>query len=207
MPHFPRFATLSLLLALAPAGHAASFDCAKAESWAQRAICVEPSLGALDEALDARYREVLARSDLAASVQIEQTAWLRSTRDACTAAGCLKQVYAARLKQLDKQLAVAPPSLVSSGRYRRYVGGRPDPSGTELTLAARDTAQYRLTGKHASATAGIDGIIAPRVGSAQFQQGECSLRLMFAPDSLSVSATSPGCGTGVSYDGEYRRVD
>lgn len=60
------------------AASAASFDCAKAGQPVERAICANPTLSALDEALDQAYRTALTRPDDGTGrLQAEQRAWLR----------------------------------------------------------------------------------------------------------------------------------
>lgn len=91
-------------LSTAPA-KAASFDCGEPDrlNAAERRVCDNPRLGALDERLDSWYRRALVRAgyfDQTARVRSEQRAWLAS-RNACGASTrCLRRHYTSRLRQL-----------------------------------------------------------------------------------------------------------
>jgi uncharacterized protein len=92
---------LALLALLVPcAAGAASFDCAKAASRIEKAICADAGLSALDEHLGRFYfaaRERLAEN--ASCVAADQREWLRR-RNACADGACLKKTYLERLAEL-----------------------------------------------------------------------------------------------------------
>jgi len=116
-------AALLLVTTAAPARSAPSFACDKARTRAEKAICANAELSALDEYL-ARYygaaRDVVGRA--ADCLAADQRGWLRTVRDACADANCLEKAYLARLAELDalqpgatalKRVALpAGPSLV-----------------------------------------------------------------------------------------------
>jgi uncharacterized protein len=86
----------------AAGGAGQSFDCAKARSASEKLLCGDTQLRELDEHL-ARYYSA-ARIELrsaASCLQSDQAQWLRSTRDACPDAACLKNAYLNRLAELD----------------------------------------------------------------------------------------------------------
>lgn len=87
-------------LALGSAAHAASYDCAKAHSKVERMICADAQLSRLDEELAAAYEAVLKFNNKATFIHQEQKQWLKE-RNSCTDEGCLKNVYAARVQQLN----------------------------------------------------------------------------------------------------------
>ncbi len=80
---------------------AAGFDCARAASTTEKAICGDAGLSALDEHL-ARYyaagRMVLKEG--ASCLQSDQHRWLQR-RNACRDNACLKEAYLDRLAELD----------------------------------------------------------------------------------------------------------
>lgn len=81
---------------------AASFACGKAASSVEKMICADPGLSLLDEHLGRYYaaaRTTLAHADTCLAA--DQRNWLRTSRDACTDAACLKQQYLKRLAVLD----------------------------------------------------------------------------------------------------------
>lgn len=191
-----------------------SFDCAKAVSWAERAICIEPSLGALDLKLAARFKSALARSTQPAVLRSEQMNWLRSRRDACTHAMCIKEVYAARLRELEPGSKDTRAPLVAVGKYRRYRFGKIDPQAAELRIKALGDEEYAIAGDASWSSGGagphvgqIEGRIAPKSGLAEYIDGACRMKLLFAPGLISVRESTPACGgVNVSFDGDYRRV-
>ena len=88
--NLPKSVSLTiLLLALGFAGMAAaaSFDCAKAASPAEKAICADPELSAADEGLAEFYDQLvwLNVNDKAVLRQlaVEQKDWLQKQRNAC----------------------------------------------------------------------------------------------------------------------------
>ena len=99
-----------LLAAGLPFGaQAQSFDCTKARTPSERAICAQPSLGALDRAVADAYAAALARPDAnAAALQASEQAWLRSRDAKCSPparghaslAACLSAALTARLTAL-----------------------------------------------------------------------------------------------------------
>jgi len=82
-----------------------SFDCAKARSWSEVAVCNDPGLAALDRRVAELYRSTKAAldGDHQQSVVRDQRAWLQE-REGCKkqadGTGCLVGVYNARIAQL-----------------------------------------------------------------------------------------------------------
>jgi len=82
----PWFGIVLPLAAGPPAGaRAQSFDSTRARSPSERAICTQPSLGALDRAVAGAYAAALAHPGAdAASVRAGQRSWLRGRDAGCT---------------------------------------------------------------------------------------------------------------------------
>lgn len=107
----PALAAL-LLLTLPLHAQAASFDCAKAGSPTERAICSTPELGRKDVTVAAYYQLLLrlkpATSGMAYrefddQLRESQRQWLREQRDACQGdKRCLSQAYDQRIDALLK---------------------------------------------------------------------------------------------------------
>lgn len=89
-----------VLLLVSPPGHAASFDCAKATSVTEKAICADGKLSKLDRDLSVAWKNA---SDVAidpAATKSSQLQWLK-LRDACGAdTACLSARYNERLVAL-----------------------------------------------------------------------------------------------------------
>ncbi len=89
------------LAVVAPALHAASFPCEKAATKVEQAICASPELSTLDDHLGHYYagaRQALRHAD--DCLVSDQRAWIRTVRDACSEAACLKGAYLERLAVL-----------------------------------------------------------------------------------------------------------
>ena len=95
-------AIAGVLAAMAAPAAAQSFDCAKAQSAVEKMVCADKQLRELDEYLGRYYAAARADNKGAAScIQADQAEWLKSKRDACADASCLKSAYLNRLAELD----------------------------------------------------------------------------------------------------------
>jgi uncharacterized protein len=91
-----------LAVATSPAV-AASFDCSKAATAVERAICANAELSALDEKAAEYYRAALGTLPGAQEcLRADQRTWLAQVRNRCTSDACLKEAYLNRLSELDK---------------------------------------------------------------------------------------------------------
>lgn len=90
-----------LFLASFSDSQAASFDCAKARTGAEKLICSDSLVSALDNALDEEYELVSTTNsdEENISLKTQQKAWL-ATRNKCPDASCLQRAYETRIKQL-----------------------------------------------------------------------------------------------------------
>jgi uncharacterized protein len=98
-----RFVLVVLLaMGASPAALPQSFDCQKAQTRTEKMICADRAIGELDGHLGRYYAAARsAVSGAAACLQTDQAQWLRSVRDVCTDAACLKSAYLNRLAELD----------------------------------------------------------------------------------------------------------
>ncbi len=81
---------------------AASFPCEAARSAVEKLLCSTPATSDLDEHLGRYFAGAkLALKHAEACLVSDQRQWLRTTRDACRDADCLKRVYLDRLATLD----------------------------------------------------------------------------------------------------------
>lgn len=95
------WACAAALAAAVPALQAASFPCEKAATRVEQAICGSPEVSTLDDYLGRYYagaRQGLRHAD--DCLVSDQRAWIRSVRDACKDAACLKGAYLERLAVL-----------------------------------------------------------------------------------------------------------
>ena len=99
MHHLLPVLLLAVMFAPGAAG-GASFDCSRARTPVEKTICADAALSRLDEHLAEAYAAVLQKSGGSARVQAEQRDWLKSHRDKCRDAHCLKNGYESRLARL-----------------------------------------------------------------------------------------------------------
>ncbi|WP_213938458.1 lysozyme inhibitor LprI family protein [Pseudomonas sp. dw_612] len=96
--------TCCLLLGTA---QATSFDCAKASTPVEHAICESPQLSRLDEQINSLYVQALDRVADKTALRQEQRDWLKQ-RNTCTTTDCLVGVMSARVQE---QMAANPPKV------------------------------------------------------------------------------------------------
>ena len=101
---------LGVSLISTTAAFSASFDCTKAQSKIDTAICRSPRVSELDETLDHIYKNLLANvaADERQRLIEEQRKWLRMSRNACGDESCLIDAYKSRIEELKLQAASAP---------------------------------------------------------------------------------------------------
>lgn len=109
---------------------APSFDCAKATSQTEHAICASPDLSQLDDDLSNEYENALLSIPAnEAALKAEQKLWLAKRNKACSTqktptdlAACLTPIYQARIDELndpnhDPLNAVSPCDLLQRPGY------------------------------------------------------------------------------------------
>jgi uncharacterized protein len=108
------FMCSAILLVTHEGALAASFDCTKAQSKMERAICANPTLSVLDEKLAAAYKSARATlsPDAAKTLGTGQLSWLKFTSESCfidreakpvsDAGDCLQGAYEKRISQLSE---------------------------------------------------------------------------------------------------------
>lgn len=101
MMSFLRFLLVSLAFTLGTTNfsHAASFNCSKATTETEIAICNDPELSVLDERLSKAYQNAL-RIKPNEGIKIDQLSWI-SLRELCATNTCIKEKYLGRLNQLE----------------------------------------------------------------------------------------------------------
>jgi len=99
---FLRIVVATIVSLTAQAVAAQSFDCAKAQTRIEKMVCGDRSVADLDEYLGRYYSAARAGNTRASScLQSDQAQWLKTKRDACQDATCLKSAYLERLAELD----------------------------------------------------------------------------------------------------------
>ncbi|MEB4589780.1 lysozyme inhibitor LprI family protein, partial [Candidatus Thiothrix sp. Deng01] len=98
-------------LAMAASGQAASFDCAKATTKVEKAICADDGLSSLDDEMAAAYKLALKKGN-ASKIKSAQKDWLQE-RNSCASDDsgayanmqeCIKEQYNYRLFDLNRMV-------------------------------------------------------------------------------------------------------
>ena len=96
-----RLVWLVAMIVIPLTSQAASFDCKKASTEVEQAICADPELSKLDEQLSKIYKQALQKGPKA-KMQAAQKEWLKERNTRCGAyAACLQYQYYRRIAQLE----------------------------------------------------------------------------------------------------------
>lgn len=108
-----RYWFIPILLLGSVSAHAASFDCSKASTPQDKAVCASHELGAADIRMAAAYKALLvaAPAEMAPEIRDEQRAWIRGKATTCMASSptveitaCLSTYYSSRTKQSQQRI-------------------------------------------------------------------------------------------------------
>jgi uncharacterized protein YfaP (DUF2135 family) len=98
--------TLTLLMLLSGVCVAASFDCSKASTRAEKTICSNPELSAMDERLNQVFQKAVKEPSVnAKELQQAEQRWISKERDRCIDTACFAAAYRKRTAQLEAMLA------------------------------------------------------------------------------------------------------
>ncbi len=99
-----RTTTLLLFNLLVSISHAASFDCVKAKSPVEKAICADAELSKLDEDLSQIYKVAVTDYPVANYLKIKQREWIKANSycDKSKIISCLKENFRVRIKNLSE---------------------------------------------------------------------------------------------------------
>jgi len=113
------FTIALLVFPVVSASHGASFDCTKAATLVENAICSDPQLSALDDTLATAYRQALDDAAAADEIKGSQRSWIKK-RNTCQDAACLKKV---RLSEVGKQRVMDSSRPCYTRQGCRYSAG------------------------------------------------------------------------------------
>ena len=114
----------------------ASFDCLKASSAQERAICASQTLSRLDDELATLYQAWIASHSGAAAraSQRHQKDFLAARKKCGANPSCLEEIYHERIADFPKQL---PSWQLEQGRSAAYQSALPDPQNRVITIAGK----------------------------------------------------------------------
>ncbi|GEM_PF-558424 len=185
-------------LSFATGAHAASFDCAKASTLVEKAICSDAKLSELDDSLMKAYKKALASSPDASGLKSQQRAWL-TVRNKCVDASCLNHAYADRLNALTGNLASnapppnAPRSSSPTGTYKSPNGELKIQQTSEGLIKFEVFATFRTNTGEAFGDAVLKGDTA----IYENRDDDCRLSFKFLPDKAIVKQDG-SCSMGLN---------
>ncbi|MDP3007520.1 MAG: lysozyme inhibitor LprI family protein [Methylococcales bacterium] len=213
MTKIRRYLLLSAISMTSFHAHGAGFNCVNASKTVEKAICADTILSDLDSLLLQAYKKASANSSNPAALKKDQQTWLKSVRDVCPmGTDCLRQVYTARLAELEfiTHENVKLPAI--AGKYQR----KPDKTST-INVQDLKNGQWHITGNATwtgdvstgNVNVGeIEGTF-PLDGDTLYYsnaEDECKLTLTFAKQALTVNGDNGNCGGhNVSFDGQYKK--
>lgn len=172
--------------------HAASFDCAKASTATEKAICADPALSTLDSDLAAAFKNALTlwpAGNWSTFIRREQRDWIKVRDSNCKAdRACLKNEYESRLTLLKR------PGLKYLGRYVAgacpkngiYVDATPtfpaDGVGVDIYVCPSPKGNMLL-----QASGRVDA-----AGELKFDDAGCPRTLRFTQDAVSITGGEAG---------------
>lgn len=191
--------TVLFCLAAPTATWAAGFDCAKAGTPTEKAICKDPAVSKLDEQVTSAFKAAQGlwpAGNWSAYIRNEQRQWLKDRDAICKAdAACLKQDYTRRLSFLTH------PSLKWMGRY---VAGRCPHDGVYLDVtqsypeAGIDVELYLCPDPKGNMLLQAGGAV-DASGRLSFEDAGCPRVLTFTQDVSTLSAPkTERCALGTS---------
>jgi uncharacterized protein len=93
---------LTVFSVFATTSQAVSFDCQKANSFVENAICQNQTLSALDDELATVYQAAQDASKNQEVLKKQQLSWLKNKRNVCQTNSCLEKAYKKRIAALGK---------------------------------------------------------------------------------------------------------
>ena len=206
--------------------NAASFDCKKASSIIEKAICSNPELSRLDNLLSLEYKEAknlftneekndYKNEQWKSALKNEQIQWMKN-RKKCHATNltqCLKGVYKTRINELELYRTDFNSYIDPlSGQYEWKASN----SEASLNIQHLSESKYLVYG---SALYGTKNEFGPNIGNISFiseikskqiiwQKSSYILTLKFDESNIIATENEPGpFGMNVSFTGSYTKAE
>ena len=200
---------ISFILLCPVSLQAAGFDCTKASTFVEKAICSDRELSELDDMLTAAYQKALASSSDPAKTKTEQRQWLNAERNQCKDSQCIKAAYARRLQKLTTADA-ADSDKAWSGVWQRVGSTMHDQAELKVTNATATEFSFELNAFSGAHTGDIDGMARIAQSEAVYEDQDFQRKMLFALNKGFIEIeTSAGCanygGIGVTFDGTYKK--
>ena len=187
--------------------YAAGFDCRKAGTFLEKAICSDGSLSKLDEFLNDTYKKAIAESKDPNSIKKEQRTWLNKIRNKCQDLNCLQRVYEERIISLGGNIPDEAHELWQ-GEWHRVRSSLHDRASLSITKMSPQGFNFVIDSISGVNTGQIEGVASFFDKTAIYQSAEygCVVQFKFKNRCMVVNTaltcTSFG-GNGVFFDGNY----
>lgn len=218
-----RFAQILMVMALgvfSATSQAASFDCRKATTFVEKAICQNDILSALDDELSSAFNMAMTNSKNPKALKKQQLNWLKTKRNVCQTNTCLETAYQDRIAVLNSAAGSSGNGNVSaiSGEYVRYnENGKPDYHAASLTVFSLEKGKAKITGSaiwigdvkmENVHTGEVDGTFVLQGDEVIYQDGTgCQFILLFGKNALTINNDNGQCGgANVTFNGYYKKI-
>lgn len=174
---------------------AASFDCSKAGTLVENAICSDPTLSELDNGPSQAYKAALAGSTAPEALKADQKAWL-SQRNQCRDASCLRAAYQTRLSVLQAAAKTTEEKNSVTGTYKSR-------NGEVLVLqTGPNRIKFALSASYGMNTGEVSGEAPFSKNNAIYasEPDDCVINFKFSSRSLDL-AQEGTCGMGFNVFG------
>jgi uncharacterized protein len=192
--------TALMCLALMPSARAATFECKKASTFAEKVVCSDSRLSAMDDELGRLYKGALAGTPNNETLKSDQKAWL-SLRDQCRDSDCIRKAYADRISALKGSSAGTADSV--TGTYKMKNGE------VRVQQTANGRIKFSINATYQTNVGEVSGEAPLTGGAASYadKDNDCALSFKFASAKLVISQDG-ACGMrlNVSASGSYNRV-
>ncbi|MDE1183877.1 hypothetical protein [Paraburkholderia sp.] len=131
-----RYILVSGVLLNAFAAHAASFDCARGHSAAERVICHDAALSSLDDQLGKLYRQARRTAPNRRAFTADSDAKWAWREANCTDAACLTTWYTGRIADLQKLVAETPARPQTQPQPQAQIQTPPQPAHAAVPAPA-----------------------------------------------------------------------
>lgn len=216
MFRFARVLSVMAVTMFSVSSQAASFDCQKASTFVEKAVCQDPVLSALDEKLSSAFDFAMSNSSNPKALKKQEMNWLKTKRNVCQNNACLEKVYSQRIVELSQTGSSSNTGI--SGQYERYdENGKPDSQAASITVFPLGKGKVKIIGSATWVgdvstgnvhTGSVEGTFVLRGDQLNYQdENGCQFILLFGKSALTINNDNNQCGgVNVSFNGYYKHI-
>jgi len=211
------FIILFLIFGFTIRAYSASFDCGKATTLIEKAICNDSKLSDLDELLMQSYKKALANSTDSDAIKSQQKEWLKNVRNKCQDSECIKRVYEERISSLNSKTNLSNPvsdnaDSLWQGEWKRINCSKNEGAGLTITKKTSKGFNFLIDAASGANVGQIEGTASFTQKDAVYKDPGSGCVVEFkVKDKCIEIKTTEGCsgfgGMGVYFDGTYCNVE